>query len=263
MLLALTRDVSPTFDQCELTHVPRTPIDVAEARRQHSQYKQSLRELGCHVISLPGPSSMPDAVFVEDTAVVLDELTVICRPGVESRRTETAAVGEFFQQYRKLVFIEGPGCLDGGDVLRLGKTLYVGLSSRTNESGIEQLGAAVAAAGYKVQPLELTGCLHLKSAVTRVAEKQILVNPGWIDPAKIAGHDVVEVAPDEPAAANALRVNDKVVYPSQHPKTMGRLRAAGLKIRQVDVSQFLKAEGGVTCGSILFQHPPVKSSSRG
>ena len=259
MLLALTRDVSPTFDRCELTFLPRSPIDVAEARRQHSEYKQCLRELGCHVISLPTDAELPDAVFVEDTAIVLDELSVITRPGAVSRRGETAGVRDFLKAYRKLHTLEDPATLDGGDVVRIGKTLFVGLSSRTNGEGVDQITAAVGAAGYKVKTVDVRNGLHLKSAVTRLAEKLILVNPEWIDPAQFGNLEVIEVDFSEPYAANALRVRDRIVYPTQHRKTTARLKSRGLKIRPVDMSEFLKAEGGVSCGSIVFTHPPEKS----
>ncbi|HEY5565007.1 MAG TPA: arginine deiminase family protein [Rhodothermia bacterium] len=258
MLLALTRDVSPTFDRCELTYLPRSPIDVAEARRQHSEYKQCLRELGCHVISLSGNSELPDAVFVEDTAIVLDEMALIARPGAVSRQAETPEVRDLLKAYRKLHVIEAPATLDGGDVFRIGKTLFVGLSSRTNGEGVDQLTAAVGSAGYKVKTVNIRNGLHLKSAVTRLADKLILVNPEWVDPAQFGNLEVIEVDPSEPHAANALRVRDRVVYPTQHRKTTARLKSRGLKIRQVDMSEFLKAEGGVTCGSIVFAHPPEK-----
>lgn len=260
MLLALTRDVSPTFDKCELTNLPRTPIDVAEARREHSQYKQCLLQLGCHVISLPAATDLPDSVFVEDTAIVLEDLAVIARPGAASRLPETQSVLQFLKPYRNLFMIEEPATLDGGDVLRIGKTLFIGLSSRTNEAAVEQLTAAVASLGYKVRPVELRGGLHLKSAVTRVADKVILVNPDWVDPAQLGNFEVIEVDPAEPQAANALRVGEHIVYPTLHRKTTGLLKARGLKIRPLEMSEFLKAEGGVTCGSIIFHHPPERSS---
>lgn len=252
MLLAITRDVSPTFDRCELTNLPRTPIDVAEARRQHSQYKQCLRELGCHVLSLPADARLPDAVFVEDSAVVLDDVAVITRPGAESRRGETLAVRDTLQPYRRLHGIDGPATLDGGDVLRIGKTLFVGLSSRTNDQAVEQLSRIVADSGLKVKAVDLKGGLHLKSAATCPADRLLLVNPDWVEASQFGNLDVLEIDPSEAHAANALRVGERIVYPTQHPKTMARLKSRGLKVRPLDMSEFLKAEGGVTCGSILF-----------
>lgn len=252
MLLALTRDVSPTLDRCELTYLPRTPINVAEARRQHSEYKQALRELGFHVISLPGDAKYPDAVFVEDTAVVLTQSAVITRPGAESRRGETSAVADFLKAYRKLYFIEEPGLLDGGDVLKVGRTLFVGVGGRSNEAGLEQLQRAASAEDLKVRPVELKHGLHLKSAVTQVAEKTLLVNPDWVDRGVFDNYDVIEVDPAEPSAANALRAGDRIIYPRQHVRTTARLTARGLKMRPLDMSEFLKAEGGVTCGSLVF-----------
>lgn len=259
MLLALTRDVSPTFDQCELTHLPHSPIDVAEARRQHSQYKQCLRELGCHVISLPTDAQFPDAVFVEDTAIVLDELAVITRPGAASRLGETDAVRDVLKGYRTLHSLDHPATLDGGDVLRVGKTLFVGLTTRTNSEAVEQLAGIVSAAGFKVKSVETRGGLHLKSSATRVGEKTLLVSPEWIDPAQFGNLDLIEVDPSEPQAANALRIKDRIVYPTQYSKTLILLKKRGLKVRPLEMTEFLKAEGGVSCGSIVFAHPPQRS----
>lgn len=258
MLFALTRDVSPTFDRCEIATLPRPPIDVAEARREHSEYKQALLQLGCHVISLPASSDLPDSVFVEDTAVVLDEFAVMARPGVASRLGETKSVREFLTPYRKTHVIEEPGTLEGGDVLRIGKSLFVGLSSRTNEAGIAQLTALVNGSGYKVTTVPIRGGLHLKSAVTRVGERQILVNPDWVDPSQFGHIEMIEVDPSEPRAANALRIGEYVLYPAHYRKTIGALKARGLKVRPLNLSEFLKADGGVSCASILFHHPPER-----
>lgn len=259
MLLALTRDVSPTFDRCELTYLPRSPIDVADARRQHSEYKQCLRELGCHVISLSADADLPDAVFLEDTAIVLDDLAIIARPATVSRQGEIAGVRDVLKAYRKLHILEEPATLDGGDVVRIGKTLFVGLSTRTNGEAVDQITAAVSPFGYKVKAVDIGKALHLKSAATRLGEKLMLVNPEWVDPAQFGNLEVIEVDPSEPHAANALRVRDRIVYPTQHRKTTLRLKERGLKVRPLDMSQFLKAEGGVTCASIVFAHPPERS----
>jgi dimethylargininase len=211
------------------------------------------------VISISANSEWPDAVFVEDTAIVLDEVAIIARPATVNRQGEAAGVREFLKAYRKLHVIEEPATLDGGDVLRIGKTLFVGLSTRTNGEAVDQLTAAVSGAGYKVKTVALRNALHLKSAVTRLADKLILVNPEWVDPNQFGNIDVIEVDPSEPHAANALRVRDRIVYPTQYRKTSARLKSRGLKLRPVDMSEFLKAEGGVSCGSIVFTHPPERS----
>lgn len=251
-LVALTRAVSPAFDRCELSHLDRRPIDVALAERQHAAYEALLGELGCELQRLPAAPELPDSVFVEDTAVVVDELAVIARPGAPSRRGETSAVAAALSRYRPLVDISAPATLDGGDVLRVGRRLFVGLSARTNEAGIAQLTRHLAPRGYEVVGVPVGGCLHLKSAVTLVAGGVLLLNAGWVDSASLVGHERIEVDPTEPFAANALRVADTVVMPAAFPRTRARLEAAGIAVRTVDVSELAKAEGGVTCCSIVL-----------
>jgi dimethylargininase len=251
-LVAVTRGVSEGFGRCELTHLPRVPIDVERARAQHEAYERALAALGCHVQRLPAPADMPDAVFIEDTAIVLDELAVIARPGAPSRWPETAAVAEAIAAWRPLRHIVAPATLDGGDVLLVERTLYVGRSSRTNEAGLEQLEAIVAPAGYAVRGIAVKGCLHLKSAVTRVAPRTVLLNPLWVDGAAFAGCECLSVHPDEPFGANALPVGPGVIYAAAFPRTRARLEQRGLDIRTVEVSELAKAEGAITCCSLVL-----------
>jgi dimethylargininase len=252
MKIALTRRLSPSIIHCELTHLERQPIDYQTAVRQHAAYEACLEALDCQVHQLPSDSSMPDAVFIEDTALVLDEVAVITRPGAESRRGETTAVAAALAAYRSLVFIEPPGTLDGGDILRLGRNLYVGLSGRSNTAGIRQLGSLLGSLGYTVQGVPLSGCLHLKSAVTQVAGDTLLVNPRWVDPAVFGAWRLVEVDPQEPYAANALLLGEGVVYPAAYTRTAARLEELGLSLHRVDASELAKAEGGVTCCSLIL-----------
>jgi dimethylargininase len=187
MPIAITRKVSPAIARCELTHLARSPIDVGLAGSQHEAYERTLSKLGCWVVSLPAAPDLPDSVFVEDTAVVVDEVAVITRPGSRSRRPETASVAAVLAKYRPIVAIEAPGTIDGGDVLRLGRRLFVGLTERTNREGINQLRALLSPHGYVVEPVPVSGCLHLKSAVTQVAPDTVLVNAAWVDAAAFAG----------------------------------------------------------------------------
>jgi dimethylargininase len=256
MLIALTRKVSPSLGRCELTHLERQIIDPAVARTQHRAYEDCLAALGCAVRQIAPAPELPDAVFVEDTAVVLDELAVITRPGADSRKPETASVAEALKNFRPLRFIEPPGTLDGGDVLRLGRSLFVGRSNRSNAAAIEQLRSVTAPYGYTVTPVDLSGCLHLKSAVTAVSATTLLVNPAWVNPAVFMWQTTIEVDPSEPFAANALLVGEMVVYPAAFPKTRARLEGQGIRVVTVDVSELAKAEGGVTCCSLLFSASP-------
>ncbi len=252
-MLAFTREVSPAISQCELTHLARQPIDFETAERQHESYERCLTDLGCRVRRLPGGRELPDAVFIEDTAVVLDEVAIITRPGVVSRRAETAAVAEALRPHRPLVTIDPPGTLDGGDVLRVGRSVYVGLSSRSNPDGIRQLSRHLAPFGYGVCVVDVSGALHLKSAVTEVAERTLLLNRQWVRPESFPGLDLIAVDPAEPFGGNALRIGGTVVYPSNFPRTRRALEARGIAVRTVDASELAKAEGGVTCCSLILR----------
>ncbi len=250
--VAITREVSPAINQCELTHVRRETIDSHRATVQHREYELCLAALGCSIDRIPADAHLPDSVFVEDTAVVLDEAAVLARPGAESRRRETEAVEQRLAGYRLLCRLHEPATLDGGDVLRIGSTLFVGRSGRTNDAGIEQLRQAVARWRYSIVPVRVAGCLHLKSAVTEVGPGTLLVNPRWIAPSAFTAFRCIEVDESEPQAANALRIGDIVVYPASFPRTRERLESRGIQLRVIDVSELAKAEGGVTCCSLII-----------
>jgi dimethylargininase len=254
-MIAITRDVSPSLAGCELSFVPRTAIDIDRAIAQHEGYRAALRALGCEVLSLPAQADMPDAVFVEDVAIVLDEVAVLTRPGAASRRAEGASVAEVLARYRPVHAIQAPGTLDGGDVLRVGRTIYVGEAARSNADGIAQLGALLAPFGYAVQAVPTHGCLHLKSAATQVADDTVLLQPAWVDAAVFAGYRCIEIDPREEHAANALRIGDSVIHPACFPHTRQRLEDAGIRVVPLDISELQKAEGAVTCCSLVFAEP--------
>jgi len=251
--IALVRAVSPRLAECELMQLERVPIDASRAIRQHRSYVHTLGELGARVEWLPELTEHPDGVFVEDTAVVLPGLAVITRPGALSRQAEVESTAQALARYRRLRRIEPPGSLDGGDVLAIGRTLYVGLSARTNRAGVEQLERAVAPEGYAVRPLPLTGCLHLKSAVASVSGGRILINPHWVDAGAFAAFDSITVDDAEPAAANVLTVGGTTLVSSRYPRTAQRLRSAGVEIRVLEVDELHKAEAGLTCMSLIVQ----------
>ena len=252
-MIAITRSVSPTLAACELTHLARVPIDVARAVAQHAAYEALLRSMGVTVVQAPAAPELPDAVFIEDTAVVLDEMAVLTRPGAVARRAELNTVAPVVARYRTVVVMKGPATLDGGDVVRVGRTLYVGRSGRTNGEGIEQLQRLVQSYDYRVVPVDFTGCLHLKSAVTAVADRVLLLNPDWVPAAAFPGCDAMHVDPGEAHGANALRIADRLVYSSQYPRTGELLDRRGLQVSTVDGSELAKAEGAVTCCSLVFE----------
>ena len=249
-LLAITRPVPQSFADCELTHLQRVPIDVALARAQHAEYERALASLGCEIVHVPAADGLPDSVFVEDTAIVLDEIAVVTRPGARSRRLETIDVAATLGAFRQLQFLSEPATLDGGDVLRLGRVLYVGLGTRTNAAGAAQLADFISPYGYKVREVPVDACLHLKSAVTEVAPGVVAINPEWVDGQRFPDHVIIEVDPSEPAAANVLRIGGTVVSPAAHPLTNAHLSSAA-RVRTVDVSELAKAEGAITCCSLI------------
>ncbi|MGB6487866.1 MAG: arginine deiminase family protein [Steroidobacteraceae bacterium] len=251
-LIAVTRRISSAMTRCELTHLQRTAIDVVLAREQHDGYEQALRGLGCRIETLPEESELPDSVFVEDTAIVLDEVAVITRPGAPSRRAETASIAAALAKHRKLVPIESPGTLDGGDVLRVERTLYVGTSSRSNANGIQQLGALLLPFGYRVVPVAVQGCLHLKSAVTQLAADALLINSRYVERRQFPGMRFIEVDESEPSGANALMLGLDVIYSGSYPRTAEVLRRHGIRVHTVAMSETEKAEGAVTCCSLLL-----------
>jgi dimethylargininase len=252
MTIAITRQVSPSICECEITHIERTPIDLNVARSQHHEYVQALKNLGCDVIELPAESDLPDSVFVEDPAVILPELAVITRPGADSRKPETETIIQALTRLIRYVRLQAPATLDGGDVLVLGKRIFIGLSTRSNQAAIDQLNEMLAQYGYSVTGVPLHDCLHLKSAVTRVDDKTLLINPNWVDTHHFKDFSWIEVDPSEPFAANCLPIRDFLIFPTAFPKTRQKLERTGYKVITVDVSELAKAEGAVTCCSLIL-----------
>jgi len=252
MKIAITRQVSPAINHCELTHIEREPIDYQRAHDQHKQYEGVLRTLGVDVISLDAKSDLPDSVFVEDVALVLDECAIMLNPGATSRRPEVASVEKALAPYREIYRIQPPATVDGGDILRVGKTIYVGLSSRSTEGAIEQMKAILEPRGYQVRGVRVMGCLHLKSAVTQVSEDTLLINPAWVSKEDFPDMQFIEVDPSEPYAANAVLVDGTIIYPSSFPKSQAKLQANGIRMVIVDADELAKAEGAVTCCSLIF-----------
>lgn len=253
MLTAITRAVCPVLAQCELAFIERKPIDLARASEQHRAYEKILKKIGARVISLPAEPELPDSMFVEDPAIVLDEVAVIVPLGTETRRKEAATIETVLAKYRPIERIMLPGTMEGGDVLRIEYRLFVGLSSRTNAEGIRQLAALLAPHGYEVFPVRVTDCLHLKSAVTFLGRNTLLANRAWFDAAPFAGFDWIDVDAAEPHAANALALGDTVIFPASFPRTRSRIEARGFQVTPLDISELQKAESGLTCSSLIFE----------
>ncbi len=264
MLNALTRLPARSLaNNCELTFVARQAIDFAVIEQQHRAYRSALTAAGIRVVTLPAMEALPDSVFVEDAAVVLDDSAILTRPGAPSRHAEVVAMDEALaQRHRVGLRIEAPGTLDGGDVLRVGRRIFVGESRRTNRAGIEQFKAFVERAGFDLHAIPLGNSLHLKTAVTALDESTLLINPAWIDGNRFPGFDKIPVPATEPFAANVLMLEYGLIANSAFPRTLELLsnHAAknGKRVIPVDISEFGKAEAGLTCLSLIF---PESSTS--
>ena len=253
MLIALTRPVPRSIVNCELTHVEREPIDWELAAAQHAAYEDVLRRHGCDVRQLAGDDAAPDSVFIEDTAVVVDECAVITRPGALSRRREIDVVAAALREHRSVSCIDAPGTLDGGDVLVVGKRVFVGDSSRTNGTAARQLARVLAPYGYRTTVIAVRGVLHLKSAVTALSDDRVLLNPDMIDASALGDVAHVTIDPAEPMAANVVALPEVILCPASAPRTRRRIEKAGYDTISVDASELAKAEGALTCCSILLR----------
>jgi dimethylargininase len=252
MLTAITRAVSPAIVNCEISFIDRRPIDLARAQEQHHAYEKLLEKLGARILSLPAEPALPDSMFVEDPAIVLDELAVILPLGTDSRRPEAASLAKALSPFRKLEYVSLPGTLEGGDVLRIGRKLFVGLTKRSNAEGIRQLAAILAPHNYEVIAVPVTGCLHLKSAVTCIGGNTLLANRTWFNTTPFAGCAWIDVDPAEPHAANALAFGGTIIFPASFPRTRARIEARGFHVTPLDISELQKAESGLTCSSLIF-----------
>lgn len=253
MLTALTHLPSPTLQSCELTFLESAPIDMGLALSQHRAYQAMLARHGAKVVVLEENLSLPDSVFVEDPIIVLDEVAIVTPMGVASRRKESEALARYFGAIRPLKHISQPAKLEGGDVLRIGKQLLVGLSPRTNPEGISALEAIVSPYGYTVRAVGVPGCLHLKTGCTALDAHTLLVNPAWVDVSALEGFKLVEVPKEEPFGANVLPLGDTLCMNAAFTQTLALVKNLGYAVDAVDISEFVKAEAGLTCMSVLFE----------
>jgi len=263
MFTAITRAVSPTLNQCELTHRERESIDIAKAQEEHHEYEQRLRDLGLDVISLPAEPDYPDAMFVEDAAIVLDEIAILTRMGAESRRGETESLGRVLGRYRPLRRMGEPATLDGGDVLCAGRTLYVGLSERTNMTGVRQLAHDVEPYGYSVKPVAVTGCLHLKSGASYLGENTLLIHKPWVDVSAFDGMRLVDVPAGEEFGANVLLIGNTALVAKGFARTAEIIAQLGRDVVTMDITELMKAESGLTCSSLIFDAGELRSPGAG
>lgn len=254
MKTAILRAPSPSLALCELTHIDREPIDPGIAASQHAAYREILAKCNYIVNTLPAEPTLPDSVFVEDTALVLPEAAIVLSLSADSRKAEAALIADALQPYRDLNFIEPPAKIEGGDVLRIGRKLFVGMTSRTDPAGAEALERLVREWGYAVVPVAVRGSLHLKTAVTATDDQTILMNTEWVEKAPFEDFHRIEVDGEEPFAANILRLGNTIVAHRGFERTNQKLRDAGFEVIEADISEFLKAEAGLTCLSLLVEN---------
>ena len=251
-MIALTHIPSPNMQACERTFVPHEAIDHAHAVEQHAAYCQALRECRMEVVTLSVNEQHPDSAFIEDTAIVLDELAILCSMGANSRREEPVGIEPVLRQYRDVERIDRPATIEGGDMLRVGRTLLVGQSCRTNAAAIALLSSVVGHYDYKVLPVPVRGCLHLKTACTALPDGRLFTNREWIDERALADFELIDVPTAEPWGANVLLARNRVLLSAAHARTAELLDRESFTIQTVELSEFAKAEGGVTCLSLMI-----------
>lgn len=248
--IAIVRGVSATFARALARVAPDPAIDVDLARAQHGAYVAKLRELGVEVIELPADDRFPDGCFVEDCAVVVDGIAVVTNPGAPSRRGEVVAVAEALRPYARLVTMRPPATLDGGDCLRVGSRLFVGMSARTNGAGVETLAATFASLGVVVTGVAMGDALHLKSVCAPIGVDRVVVAKGALPERTFAGVETVDVPAAEAYAANVVTFGAAALVSDGYPVTAELVAAAGFEVHLLDMSEMRKADGALTCLSI-------------
>ena len=254
--VAITHAPSPRMNDAVRTFIGVEAIDLELARRQHEGYRRMLERAGARVVGLDTNAEHADACFVEDVGLVLDEVAIVTSMGAASRRDEPRGVEAELGRHRaELARIEAPATLEGGDVLRVGRTLLVGATGRTNAAGIEALREITRRYGYEVRAVRVDGCLHLKTACTALPDGTLLLNAKWIDVRDLDGFARLDVPEAEPDAANVALLGDRVLMGASHPRTLELVTRRGFTVDATDLSEFAKAEGCVTCLSILVPSP--------
>lgn len=252
MTIALVRRPSSRLAEGIVTHISRSPVDVALAERQWASYVEALRTFGWRICEVPPLESAPDGVFVEDTVVMYRDVAVITRPGDDRRKPEVAAVEEVVRDLGcRVEHIIAPGTLDGGDVLKVGNMVYVGVGGRTNQSGIDQLTKHLDPLGARVVAVPVTKVLHLKSAVTALPDGTIIGwNPAVDDDSMFANY----LSMPEESGAHVVVIDDRrLLMAADAPQSTALLKSRGYEVTCVDISEFEKLEGCVTCLSVRLR----------
>lgn len=251
---AIVRGIPNTFQDCvtlSLSH--NTPkINVELARQQHATYCNTLEQLGLKLISIEADDALPDCCFTEDTAIVFGDLAIINYPGTSSRVAETVEMEKTLARLKRIYHLSPPATLDGGDVLKIDKKIFIGNSSRTNEEGIKQVAVIINPKGFEVIGVKIWNTLHLKSVCTYLGNGCIILAEGYLDDNIFSQYDKIIVPREEEYCANCLVVNGKVLIPKGFPKTKTLIEAKGFSVIELETSEAKKADGALTCSSIIF-----------
>jgi len=250
--IALVRAPSSRLAEGIVTHIDRAPVDVGLAERQWATYVDALRGVGWQIREVPVLESAPDCVFIEDTVVMFHDLAVITRPGDDRRKPEVTAVEPIVRELGcRVERIIAPGTLDGGDVLKVGDTIYVGLGGRTNQAGIDQFAALLTPLGARVIQVPVTNVLHLKSAVTALPDGTVIGwDPAVDDPTLFPKY----LSMPEESGAHVVVIDDqRVLMAADAPQSAALLRSRGYEVICVDISEYEKLEGCVTCLSVRLR----------
>lgn len=247
----LTRRPSSSIAQGALTYMDRVTPDFALAELQHNVYRSALVAKGHALIDVPAANGFPDSTFAEDVVLAFPECFVLCRPGTASRLGEPELIASYLPEDRPIYRIEAPATLDGGDILRIGRDVFVGLSTRTNSAGLIGLERLLSSFNYKTIPVRVLGALHLKTAVTAPTSDILLANSDWVDLAPFGNRTIIDVDDAEPFSANTLHIGEQLFMQASHPRTTSRLKSLGLIIDALDISEFAKIEAGLTCMSVI------------
>ncbi len=250
--LAIVRAPASALASGERSFIEREPIQFETALQQHANYAAVLSGLGLRLLHLPAMEDFPDSVFVEDTAIILDEFAILARMGTESRSLEVHGITPILSIYREVMHLEAPASLEGGDVIVSGKKVLIGISRRSNVSGVQRVEQLTKPLGYKVTPVSVHGCLHLKTACTLLPDGRLLLNPRWVDSSALAEFSTLEIPEKEPWAACQLSVGNRCVIDERHLATIELLSREKYHVQPIPLSELAKAEAGPTCLSLIF-----------
>ena len=247
---AVVRPVPDSFDRCVRTNVEE--IDVALARSQHAGYCRALQKLGLKLVWVEGDNVLPDSCFVEDTAVVFGDEAIICNLKIESRVQEVVEVAKVLRKIKEMHYIRPPATIDGGDVLNIGNKVFVGLSARTNLPAIRQLRRFLENSNFQIVPVKIRNVLHLKSACTYLGNNYVILSRGHFDRDILRSYNKIVTPKGEEYAADCLAINGTVLMAKGYPKTKKLVEKEGFRVEELEISEFRKGEGALTCLSIIW-----------